>query len=53
MHRGQALAETRRREPAAEPREAHLLLRFSRPAVKKMYDDLQLYWSEKSRLRMR
>lgn len=36
--------------PAAEnPPEGHLLLRLNGRALKKMYDDLDLYWSERAR----
>ena len=32
------------------PAQAHMLLRINRQALGKMYDDVQLYWAEKSRL---
>ncbi len=32
------------------PTEAHMLLRLNRRAIKRLYDDLQLYWTEKSRI---
>jgi hypothetical protein len=38
------------RPESREPPRAHLLLRWNRQALKKLEDDLQLYWAEKSRL---
>jgi hypothetical protein len=35
-------------EPATSS--GHLLVRFNRLALEKMYDDVQIYWAEKSRL---
>ncbi len=32
------------------PAEAHMLLRLNRRALGRVYDDLQLYWAEKSRI---
>ena len=32
------------------PTDAHVMLRINRPALDKAYDDVQLYWAEKSRI---
>ena len=37
-------------EETRPPTEAHMLLRLNRRAIKRLYDDLQLYWTEKSRI---
>lgn len=37
-------------QEAAPPAPAHLMLRLNRRALGRMYDDLQLYWAEKSRI---
>jgi len=37
-------------EETGPPTEAHMLLRLNRRAIKRLYDDLQLYWTEKSRI---
>jgi len=37
-------------EETRPPTEAHMLLRLNRRAIKRLHDDLQLYWTEKSRI---
>jgi hypothetical protein len=37
-------------QEAHPPTEAHMLLRLNRRALGRLYDDLQLYWEEKSRI---
>ncbi len=37
-------------EAEAETTKGHLLVRFNRLALNKMYDEVQMYWAEKSRL---
>ena len=36
--------------PQAAPAEAHLLVRLNQRALNRLYDDVQLYWAEKSRV---
>lgn len=38
------------RDAEASATSGHLLVRFNRQALNKMYDDVQMYWAEKSRL---
>lgn len=37
-------------KPSDNPKMAHMLIRFNQRALKRLYDDVQLYWAEKSRL---